>query len=93
MSETKLKTSQKYFDEITFSCFIAVSSISYISNASKYKIDANLLLLGNNVAEFYHQSILLIDIPGEVPARPYRSDYVIPRFNLYHKQFKSLYLK
>ena len=41
-----------------------------LSNASKYKVDTNLLLIAVNVAELHHQSVLFIGISEEVPVYP-----------------------
>ena len=49
----------------------AILTIS-LSNALEYKSNTNLLLVGGHVEELHHSSILLIDVPGEVPVHPHR---------------------
>ena len=48
-----------------------------LSNTLKYKIDTNSLLIGDNVAEVHHQSVILTDFSGEVPDGPHLSNSVI----------------
>ena len=53
-----------------------------LSNTLKYKIDANILLKGSNVAELYHPHVLLIDILEEAPVHRNLSNAVISSSNL-----------
>lgn len=58
----------------------SVMAAMSLSNAAKYKIDTNLFLIGGNVAELYHQSLLLIEVSGKVNS--YLCNPVISSYNL-----------
>ena len=54
-----------------------------LSNASKHKVDTNLLLIGDNVALLHHQRVLLTEIPGELLVHPhlFHSCYIKLQFD------------
>ena len=70
----------------------AIPSVS-LSDGLKYKIYADFLLISGSVAEFYYQSILLINVPAEVPIYQHRSNSAISSSNLSQNPTRPLDVK
>ena len=65
----------------------------WFSNASKYKIYTNLLLIDGNVVELHYLCVLLIDATREETFHPYLSYCVTSSHNLSQNSIKSLQLE
>ena len=65
----------------------------WFSNASKYKVYTNLLLIGGNVVELHYLCVLLTDAPREEAVHPYLSYCVTSSHHLSQNSIESLQLK
>ena len=70
----------------------AIPSVT-LSNGLKYKIYADLLLISGSVAEFYYQSILLINVPADIAIYQHRSNSAISSSSLSQNPIRPLDVK